>query len=65
MLASISAGYYRDPAGQQPGWRRLLLRRRRGTLARTVALALGGAEGAVRPEAQGASLGAARSWMLH
>ena len=30
MLGGISAGYYRDLAGLQRGWRRLLLRRRTG-----------------------------------
>ena len=38
MLGGISAGYDRDLAGLQLGWRRLLLRRHWGTLVETAAL---------------------------
>ena len=38
MLAGISAGYDRDLAGLQLGWRRLLLRRRRRRVGAAAAL---------------------------
>ena len=53
------------PNSSAPRHRSLLPARHVASLAPTAASGLGGVEGAVRPPAQGASLGAARSWKGH